>query len=201
MFLCNRKPTDPASAVREHEIGIEVFGRHPDYDTAQDAIVRVQVSQLRKRLEQYFASEGRDEPVVIEIPKGTYTPVFRSRESDSSSDRPPELLRPRLPARERWIAVLSVLSIGGVLVVAGLLFGPWRLGSSARPARNVDRLWSQMFDNGRPTCIVLSDAMLGLFDDAIKHQMSLNEYRDKLFSSLSDERLKDPVENARWKEY
>jgi len=200
LFLCNRKPTDPESAIREHEIGIAVFGRHTDYDTAQDAIVRVQVSQLRKRLEQYFASEGRDEPVVIQIPKGTYTPVFRDREPDSSPDRPPELLRPRLSARKLRIAVLSVLSLAGVLLVAGLLFGPWRLTSAARPAGNVDRLWYQMFDNGRPTCIVLSDAMLGLFEDAIRHQMSLNEYRDKVFGKLSDELLKDPVEKARWKE-
>jgi hypothetical protein len=200
LFLCNRKPVDSGGGVREHEIGIEVFGRHPDYDTAQDAIVRVQVSQLRKRLDQYFASEGRDEPVVIEIPKGTYTPVFRCRESDSSPDRPSELPPPRLPTRGWWIVVLSVLSIGAVVLMAGLLLGPWRLSSAARPAGNVERLWSQMFDNGRPTYIVLSDAMLGLFDDAIRHQMSLNEYRDKVFSSLSDERLKDPVENARWKE-
>jgi len=200
LFLCNRKSADPGGGVREHEIGIEVFGRHPDYDTAQDAIVRVQVSQLRKRLEQYFASEGRDEPIVIEIPKGTYTPVFHSRESNSSPDRPSELPPPRLLTRRWWIAVLSVLSIAGVLLMAILLFAPQRLSTSARPPGNVDRLWYQMFDNGRPTCIVLSDAMLGLFDDAIRHQMSLNEYRDKIFSSLSDERLKDPVENARWKE-
>jgi hypothetical protein len=207
LFLCHRKSTDPGGAVREQEIGIEVFGRRPDYDTAQDAIVRVQVSQLRKRLEQHFASEGRDEPLVIEIPKGTYTPVFRSRESDSSPDRPPELLPPHMPPRgTRWIAVLSVLAAAGVLLVAGLVFGPWHLGSSSRWARNVDpgatvdRLWYQIFDNGRPTCIVLSDAMLGLFEDAIQHQLSLNEYRDKVFSRLSDERLKDPAENARWKE-
>ncbi len=206
LFLCSRKLTDPGGAVREQEIGIEVFGRRPDYDTAQDAIVRVHVSQLRKRLEQYFASEGRDEPVVIEIPKGTYTPVFHGRESDSSPDRPPELPRRRLPPRgKRRIAMLLVLA-GGVLLVAGLVFGPWHLGSPARPARNVepgvtvDRLWYQMFDNGRPICIVLSDAILGLFEDAIQHQLSVNEYRDKVFTRLSDDRLKDPVEKARWKE-
>jgi hypothetical protein len=200
LFLCNRKPADSGSGVREHEIGIEVFGRHPDYDTAQDAIVRVQVSQLRKRLEQYFASEGRDEPVVIEISKGTYTPVFRCRQSGFSPHSPPESPPPRLPTRGWWSAVLAVLSTGGVLLLAELLFGPWRLSTSAHPPEIVDRLWYQMFDNGRPTCIVLSDAMLGLFEDAIRHQMSLNEYRDKIFSSLSDERLKDPVENARSKE-
>jgi hypothetical protein len=203
LFLCNRKPADPGGAVREQEIGIEVFGRHPDYDTAQDAIVRVHVSQLRKRLEQYFASEGRDEPVVIEIPKGTYTPVFHGRESD----RPPDLLGLSLPSRgKRRIAMLPVLAAVGVLLVAGLVFGPWHPGSPAHQARNVepgaavDRLWYQMFDNGRPTCIVLSDAMLGLFEDAIQHQLSVNEYRDKVFTRLSDERLKEPVENARWKE-
>src|SRR3974390_569135 len=54
LFLCQRRPGDPAGAIHEQEIGVEVFGRRPDYDTTQDAIVRVQVSQLRKRLEQYF---------------------------------------------------------------------------------------------------------------------------------------------------
>jgi len=200
LFLCNRKPTDPESTVREHEIGIVVFGRHRDYDTAQDAIVRVQVSQLRKRLEQYFASEGRDEPVVIQIPKGSYTPVFRSREPDSPPGRTPDLLRPGLSPRKLWIATLSILAMAGVLLVAGLLFKPWRLGSAARSAGNVDRLWYQMFDNGHPTCVVLSDAMLGLFEDAIRHQLSLNEYRDKVFSKLGDDLLKDPAEKARWKD-
>jgi len=193
LFLCGRELCDPNGAVREQEIGIEVFDRQPDYDTAQDAIVRVQVSQLRKRLEQYFASEGLDEPMVIEIPKGAYTPVFRPRIRESTQRSP-------------RIRLFSVLVASGVLLVAGLVFGPWHLGGPVRSARNtepgvtVDRLWYQMFDNGRPTCIVLSDAVLGLFEDAIQHQLSVNEYRDKVFTRLSDDRLKDPVENARWKE-
>src|SRR3974377_1599869 len=40
LFLCQRKPGDPAGAVHEQEIGVEVFGRQPDYDTTQDAIFR-----------------------------------------------------------------------------------------------------------------------------------------------------------------
>jgi hypothetical protein len=207
LFLCDRKATDPGGVVREQEIGIAIFNRRPDYDTAEDPIVRVHVSQLRKRLEQYFASEGRDEPVVIEIPKGAYAPVFHGRESVSSPDRLPELIRLCLPPQgKRRNVVLWVLAVAGLLLVAGLVFGLWNLGSSARSARNlelgatVDRLWYQMFDNGRPTCIVLSDAVLGLFEDKIQYQLSLNEYRERIFIRLSDERLKDPVEIARWKE-
>ncbi|HVN77424.1 MAG TPA: hypothetical protein VMW38_00330 [Terriglobia bacterium] len=207
LFLCDRKATDPEGVIREQEIGIAIFNRRPDYDTAEDPIVRVHVSQLRKRLEQYFASEGRDEPIVIEIPKGSYAPVFRSRDSYSSLGRLPELFRSYLPSRgKRRIAALLVLAVGGVLLVAGLLFGLWNLVSSTRPARNlevsatVDRLWVQMFDNGHPTCIVLSDVVLGLFEDAIQYQLTLNEYRDKDFSRLSSERLKDPADVARWKQ-
>ncbi len=207
LFLCDRKANDPGWVVREQEIGIAIFNRRPDYDTAEDPIVRVHVSQLRKRLEQYFATEGRDEPVVIEIPKGAYAPVFHSRDSYSSPDHLPELSRLRLPPRgKRRIAALSVLVGCVLLLVAGLGFALWTLVSPTRTARylepgaTVDRLWYQMFDNGRPTCIVLSDVVLGLFEDAIQYQLTLNEYRDKDFTRLSTERLKDPVEIAKWKQ-
>jgi len=207
LFLCNRKATDPGASVREQEIGVEVFNRRPDYDTAEDPIVRVHVSQLRKRLEQYFASEGKNEPIVIEIPKGSYAPVFRSRDSYSVAGRFPAFFRLDLPPRGKSrIVALSVLVVAGVLLVAGLVFGIWNLVSSTRSARNpevgatVDRLWYQMFDNGHPTCIVLSDVVLGLFEDAIQYQLTLNEYRDKDFTRLSNEKLKDPAEVARWKQ-
>ncbi len=207
LFLCNRKATDPKGSVKEQEIGIEIFNRRQDYDTADDPIVRVHMSQLRKRLEQYFASEGQDEPIVIEIPKGAYAPIFRVRESDSPPDRLLVCLQRWLPPPgKRRMAALWVLALAGVLLVAGITLGLWNLVRPVRPAQhldlgeNVDRLWYQIFDNGHPTCIVLSDAMLGLFEDAIKYQLSVNEYRDKIFSRLSDERLKDPAEVARWKE-
>jgi len=81
LFLCGRALSSADAVIREQEIGVEVFGRSPGYDTAQDNLVRVQASQLRKKLQQYFAAEGRDEPVVIEIPKGSYVPIFRNREA------------------------------------------------------------------------------------------------------------------------
>jgi hypothetical protein len=50
-----------------------------DYDTGADNIVGVTAPQARKKLEQYFASEGAGEPIILEIPKGQYTPVFKQR--------------------------------------------------------------------------------------------------------------------------
>jgi hypothetical protein len=79
LYVCERVLKDDADQIHEQELGHAVFGRSRDYDTGADNIVRVHASLLRKRLEQYFAAEGKDEPMVIELPKGNYAPVFRAR--------------------------------------------------------------------------------------------------------------------------
>jgi hypothetical protein len=65
--------------LHEQEIGCSVFGRPPYYDTSQDNIVRVNATELRKRLESYFATDGAHEPWVLEIPRGGYCAVFSRR--------------------------------------------------------------------------------------------------------------------------
>ena len=67
------------SVPKEFEIAVDVLGRGPDYDPAVDATVRVEVGRLRSRLREYYGTEGRRNPLVIEIPKGGYSAVFRVR--------------------------------------------------------------------------------------------------------------------------
>jgi hypothetical protein len=67
--------------LKETVIGLEVFGRSPGYDPRQDSIVRTEAIRLRARLEKYYSSEGRADPVIIQIPKGGYTAVFRIRDT------------------------------------------------------------------------------------------------------------------------
>src|SRR4051794_9311202 len=81
-YVCETSFADPAADIHEQEIGEQVFGRPSGYETTQDNIVRVTASQARKKLEQYFAAEGSGEPIVLEIPKGQYTPVFRERKPE-----------------------------------------------------------------------------------------------------------------------
>src|SRR5437867_2813484 len=81
LFRCERALSEPGVVIHEQEVGSKVFGRPPDYDTSEDTLVRVHASRLRKKIQQYFLSEGQHEPIVIEIPKGGYTPVFHFRES------------------------------------------------------------------------------------------------------------------------
>jgi hypothetical protein len=62
--------------VREYSIATEVLGRAPDFDPAEDAISRVEIHRLRKKLREYYATEGAHDPVTIVIPPGMYTPTF-----------------------------------------------------------------------------------------------------------------------------
>jgi hypothetical protein len=61
---------------KEYEIAVDVFERSADYDPAVDATVRVEASRLRSRLREYYATQGKDDPILIELPKGGYSAVF-----------------------------------------------------------------------------------------------------------------------------
>src|ERR1019366_504300 len=63
----------------EQQIGIRVFGRPPGYNSSEDSIVRTHARLLRQKLTAYFADEGVSETIVVEMPKGHYLPIFRSR--------------------------------------------------------------------------------------------------------------------------
>src|SRR5450432_585812 len=65
-------------SLRERVIGIEVFGRAPDYDTAEDPVVRLRAADVRKRLAQYYqAQKGEPAHWKIEVPTGSYRALFR----------------------------------------------------------------------------------------------------------------------------
>ena len=70
-----------AADLKERSIGIEVFGRAPTYDANADPVVRITAGEVRKRLSQYYYDSARDSEVVIELPTGSYVPVFRPLEA------------------------------------------------------------------------------------------------------------------------
>src|SRR5580700_10981343 len=64
---------------KEYLIGIEVFERPQDYDPKDDPVVRIEAGRLRKKLAEFYAGPGVNDPILIELPKGGYSPVFRER--------------------------------------------------------------------------------------------------------------------------
>ena len=219
LYLSRRTIEDNPSAISEHDIGCNVLGRRPDFNPNEDNIVRVQVRHLRKKLEDYFGTEGLEEQLILVIPKGGYVPRFELR-STQPAQRPAvgaELIYPEPgPALEmappaekasypwRVVAVLSVLV--ATLAVAAIIL--WRQkealrlgalvsGQSASPPGDV--LWSKMFASGQEVTVVASDTCFVMLQDILDLDIPLSEYLSgayplKFISSVHDRKLREALQ-------
>jgi hypothetical protein len=75
-YLCEKAFAGETEQIKEYSIALEVFDRRESFDQDADSIVRVQANRLRKRLREYYASEGATHALRITIPVGQYIPVF-----------------------------------------------------------------------------------------------------------------------------
>src|SRR5262249_24698817 len=83
LYVSRQGIKNPAAEIHEQEIGVKGFGRSPHYDRSQDNIVRVNATELRKRIDLYYATEGVDETLAVATPRGSYRPVFDWRSPES----------------------------------------------------------------------------------------------------------------------
>lgn len=79
LFIVRRAILQPEETIGEFDVAHEALGRRGDFNPLDDSIVRVQVAHLRKKLDLYFATEGKNEKVVLTIAMGSYEPVFSER--------------------------------------------------------------------------------------------------------------------------
>jgi hypothetical protein len=190
IYLCDRVIDEGVEEIHEKEVGHRVFGRAKDYDTASDNIVRVHASTLRKRLDQFFADDGRDEPIVIELPKGNYAPVFRERvQPELVADLPPVTQALELPVAAENHDLRLWLAWGVALLFAcSTLMLVWRMETSAGTRRSATSLppavrefWSSVFRPNEKSDIVLDDAALGLYQELDGRPIALSEYFDRSY--------------------
>src|SRR5947209_18579519 len=78
-YLAEHSLDHPGIALKEYQIATEVLGRPAGFDPQSDSTVRVQAGRLRVKLSEYYAHEGVDDPILVEIPKGSYTLTFQPR--------------------------------------------------------------------------------------------------------------------------
>ena len=78
-YVVERALAGESDQVKEYVIGVAVFGRDEQYDPRLDSIVRVEARRLRTKLDEYYADEGRDDPIVIQMRRGSYAATFERR--------------------------------------------------------------------------------------------------------------------------
>jgi len=162
--------------LNEQHIGEAVFGKRHGYSPLEDSSVRVHVRQLRLKLHEYFDGVGRNEPLILEVPKGSYAPTFRA-----ASAKPQELTTAEehrlAPATRRAVLPWILCAILAALCVNLFINRP-KTSPPAVDTRGNNPPWpfAQVFDPRHQTLIVVADGNYGMFRILTGKRGSLDEY-------------------------
>ena len=116
-YLAEHSLDHPGVALKEYQIATEVLGRSAGFDPQSDSTVRVQAGRLRVKMAEYYSHDGVDDPIVVEIPKGSYALTFQLRPAKGHVQSPvdfiPEIKSKReemRPGVRGWAIAVLVLS-------------------------------------------------------------------------------------------
>jgi hypothetical protein len=225
LYVGQRSIKEGLEQIHEQEIGANVFGRAPDYDTSLDNIVRVNASELRKRIDDYFATDGAGETLEMEIPRGSYRPIFRPRavspDLDPRMEPGPQIPEPVDSAAAEATAKKALETTaparskreGGLLVVAALLIvalaaGCWTLwrenhalrqsldSNAAQSTPAINAFWSGFLSARPNTDIILADTSFALIEDITKRSIPLSEYLSRNYVNTIQTPMLSPDRRA-----
>ncbi len=195
-----------AHELTEHHIGSALFHKPSDYSPLEDSSVRVHVRQLRLKLHEYFDEEGRNEPVILEIPKGSYAPVFRTvHKADPGPAAIESKVIPVLAWRYRtmlpWVLCAILTMVCAVLAYRVVTH---QTASAAQVPAALPWPFSQIFDARHQTIIVVADSNYGMARILASQTGSLDQYlRREFLRSLevakvgaADARLSEYISNS-----
>lgn len=172
-YLTVHSLTGRYDELTEQVIGTAVFGKPAGYSPAEDSAVRVHVRQLRLRLHEYFAMEGRGETLLADIPKGSYGIVFYEEPARQPVVTPRAVPTPIAAKPRSSVLIGSMLALA---VVAATICGlGWYRATRAAPVFRAPWPISAVLTKNVPTRVVVSDgtSMLRLMT---RRQVSLEEY-------------------------
>jgi hypothetical protein len=186
-FVVEKTLADEDVQLKEYTIATEVFGRKSDYDPRIDSVVRVQAGRLRTKLQEYYTVEGKNDQIIIDLPKGHYHPVFNcphvepgqdvsgisARSDGLASNGHPALAGDAQPSVDGASARLKphtavLMLLGGLVVLLSVaVIGLYssnrelrRQAVTADPSINTEdfkAVWSQFVDDPESPLLVLSN--------------------------------------------
>ncbi|HXJ06587.1 MAG TPA: helix-turn-helix domain-containing protein [Candidatus Acidoferrum sp.] len=184
-YLAKHAVEHPGTPIKEFQIATEVFGRSSDFDPQLDSMVRVQAGRLRSKLADYYNSDGLGDPVVVELPKGTYLLSFHHRNSSASKSlgntqngivRTESLEK---STERRWgteVISLSIFLAAAILVIVWLLATrnspPVSLASQSEPVPAAFRVFWKGFTSGpdEPWVVFSNAAFVGRPETGMRYR-------------------------------
>lgn len=162
-FVVQQAIVGNTASLKERTIGVEVFGRTPSYDANADPVVRITAGEVRKRLSQYYYDPAHDGEVVVELPVGSYVPVFTLRQVVPAQAAVVPAIAAEVsqyvpapsPRPIHWTAIAGI-AFAAAIIGAALGFG-YRPKRVPPPPSNIDRFWEPVTSSLNPATFCLGE--------------------------------------------
>ncbi|MEN6602411.1 MAG: hypothetical protein ABFD86_08325 [Bryobacteraceae bacterium] len=166
-----------ADDLKEYRVGVEAFGKPEDYDPQLDSSVRVQAGKLRQKIDEYYRTEGLDDPILVDLPKGHYQLEFRPRDTEAPTT---------VPAVRRYRTATAIV---GVLLLVALSAGlGWMARgrvsdrSAVRWSPEMEALWAPFLNGQRPVLVTLGAPLFTKVGDWFFRDPAVNTWDNALKS-------------------
>jgi hypothetical protein len=184
-YLAKHAVEHPGTPIKEFQIATEVFGRSPDFDPQLDSMVRVQAGRLRSKLTEYYSSDGLEDPLVVELPKGTYVLSFHPRNASAAKSSSGSVNRVvgkgalEKSTERRWgteVISLSIFLAAAILVIVWLMAtrnsSPVGLASEGEPVPAAFRVFWKGFTSGpeEPWVVFSNAAFIGRPETGMRYR-------------------------------
>jgi hypothetical protein len=185
-LICEAYLDGRASELSEYSIGFQVFDRSETYDPALDSIVRVGAHEVRKKLERYYKSEGKNDDILLEIPAGSYIPIFTRLKQAQETTESTKVALSTPPssghiAGKTWIMLLGLALVFLIFAVVMLAISNRQLRRQAKEgaqpkefAAVYEPVWEPFLKDESPTLLVLSNPPVYRFWNPADHKSLSN---------------------------
>jgi hypothetical protein len=173
-YLAEKSLSGTADSLKEYTVGLDVFAKPESYDPRQESVVRMHVARLRQKLSEYYRSEGLDDPIIVDVPKGGFRVTFETREIRPEPIAAAALEETPRPGGNRRVEIvlgaLLAISAACALIFGIELWHPKPAAAVAAPAAatygsaDLEKLWGPMLATNRPlmVCLGTSNGVTGV---------------------------------------
>jgi hypothetical protein len=195
-FLAEKSASGEADELKEYVVAIEGMGKPTSYDPRHDSAVRIQVGRLRQKLADFYRLEGRDDIVVISIPKGHFKLDFEYRERsvpldtlapigqevyEARPNRPAAFIEAPVRSAPTWQHVSWFLAALFAIVAIAEPLLPHKVPEAAALAPALKELWEPFLTSKRPILVAIEDPLFVEFPigaGVYVRDKSINDWHD-----------------------
>jgi hypothetical protein len=200
-FLSEKAIAGEADNLKEYVVAIDGLGKSSSYDPQHNSAVRIQMGRLRQRLAEYYRTEGKNDPMVVDLPKGRFRLTFEQRSNTPTLQDNSPPATPRLYSTEfsdfsaRRAPKLTLLQPVAGLVAVVLLLGLGYLAGrstgrqenvAGRRSQDLEALWAPFLSRKLPLIVSIEDPLFAEIRSnpgVYVRDRSMNEWSDVVSSA------------------